>query len=69
MIKTIDLKGRKISYNLERKNVKNINLRIKADQSICMSANCYVSDADIEDFLQSKADYIIKALEIGRAHV
>lgn len=63
MIKTIELKGRKINYNLERKDVKNINLRIKADQSIYMSANYYVSEADIEEFLKSKADYIIKALE------
>ena len=39
MIKTINLNGREISYDLEYKNVKNINLRIKADQSIYMSAN------------------------------
>lgn len=63
MIKTIDLKGNIITYNLERKNVKNINLRIKADQSIYMSANYYVSDNVIEDFLKEKSDYILKALE------
>ena len=39
MIKTINLNERKISYDLERKNVKNINLRIKANQSIYVSAN------------------------------
>ncbi len=63
MIKIIDLKGRKITYNLERKNVKNINLRIKADQSIYVSANFQVSDYAIEEFLKSKADYILKALD------
>ena len=63
MIKTTILKGQEISYNLERKNVKNINLRIKANQSIYMSANHHVSDEVIEEFLQSKADYILKALE------
>lgn len=63
MIKITILKGQKISYNLERKNVKNINLRIKANQSICISANHQVSDEIIEEFLQSKADYILKALE------
>lgn len=63
MIKKIDLKGRSITYNLERKNVKNINLRIKADQSIYMSANNCVSDAVLEDFLKEKADYILKALD------
>ncbi len=63
MIKIIDLKGRKISYNLERKNVKNINLRIKSDQSIYVSANFQVSDYVIEEFLKSKANYILKALD------
>ena len=60
MIKKIDLKGHTITYDLERKNVKNINLRIKADQSIYMSANNCVSDDVIEDFLKEKADYILK---------
>ena len=63
MIRTINLNGREIRYNLERKNVKNINLRIKADQSIYMSANFRVSDDIIEEFLNLKADYILKALD------
>ena len=63
MIKTINLNGREISYDLEYKNVKNINLRIKADQSIYMSANHRVSDKIIEEFLRSKAEYILKALD------
>ena len=63
MIKTINLNGRSVSYILERKNVKNINLRIKADQSIYMSANSYVSNDIIEEFLHSKAEYILKSLD------
>lgn len=63
MIKTINLNGREVSYNLERKNVKNINLRIKADQSIYMSANFRVSDSVIETFLKSKSEYILRALD------
>ena len=63
MIKEINLNGREICYNLERKNVKNINLRIKADQSIYLSANLYMSDDIIEAFLKSKADYILRALD------
>ena len=63
MIKTINLNERKISYNLERKNVKNINLRIKANQSIYVSANFGVPDNTIEEFLCSKAEYILKALD------
>lgn len=63
MTKIINLNGREIYYTLERKNVKNINLRIKADQSIYLSANLYVSDDIIEEFLRSKADYILRTLE------
>ena len=62
MIKTVNLNGRKISYNYEQMNVKNINLRIKADQSIYVSANFSVTDHIIEEFFKSKADYILKAL-------
>ena len=63
MIKTINLNGREISYYLERKNVKNINLRIKADQSISISASVRVSDNVIEEFLNAKAEYILRALD------
>lgn len=63
MIREINLKGRKIKYDLQIKNVKNINLRIKADRSIFVSANSNVSEEDIRDFLISKSEYIINALE------
>ena len=63
MTKMINLNGREISYNLERKNVKNINLRIKADQSIYVSASVRVSDSVIEEFLRSKAEYVLRALD------
>lgn len=63
MKRIIELDGRTIEYNLERKNVKNLNLRIKADQSVYVSANYKVSERTIEDFLQSKSEYILKALE------
>ena len=62
MKRIIKLDGRMIAYDLERKNVKNLNLRIKADQSIYVSANHKVAEKNIEEFLQSKADYILKAL-------
>ena len=63
MKRMIELNGRTIEYELERKNVKNLNLRIKADQSIYVSANHAVSEKTIREFLQSKSDYILKALE------
>ena len=62
MIKTIYLNGTEIEYFLERKKVKNINLRIKPDMSLHVSANKWISEKVIEDFLKSKADFIFRAL-------
>lgn len=62
MIKEIVLNGKRIEYDLQRKDVKNINLRIKADRTIFLSANSRVSDEVIEVFIQSKSEYILKAL-------
>ncbi len=63
MKRIIELDGRTIEYDLERKNVKNLNLRIKADQSVYVSANHTVAEKTIKDFLQSKSEYILKALD------
>ena len=62
MIKEIILNGKRIEYELQRKNVKNINLRIKSDMTIFLSANDNISEQVIEDFLESKAEYVLKAL-------
>ena len=51
-----------ISYELIRKNVKNINLRIRADGSVTVSANRNVSEIVVEEFIIKKADYIIASL-------
>ncbi|MBQ7347176.1 MAG: M48 family metallopeptidase [Clostridia bacterium] len=62
MVKKITLNGRTVTYELQRKNVKNINLRIKADGSVTVSANRRVPVRVIEDFMRIKADFILKAL-------
>ena len=62
MIKSIDLNERKISYELERKNVKNINLRIRSDCTVYVSANNHVAESVIEGFLHKKSEYILTAL-------
>lgn len=62
MIKEIVLNGKIIKYDFQRKNVKNINLRIKADRTIFLSANHSVSEQVIEEFIVSKSEYILKAL-------
>ena len=58
MIKEIILKDRRIEYELQIKAVKNINLRIKADRTVFVSASPSVSEKTIEEFLVSKSDYI-----------
>lgn len=62
MKKTIDLNGREIEYELTRKRVKNINLRVRAD-GVHVSASRLVPMAVIEGFMRRNADYILKALD------
>lgn len=62
MIRTIKLQDRIIEYNFQLKNVKNINIRIKSNGNVCVSANKYVTIECIENFLEAKADFIINAL-------
>ncbi len=61
--KTIELCGKNIKYTLEYKSVKNINLRIKSDGTVYASANKRVPVSVVESFMQSKADFILNALE------
>lgn len=57
------LKDRTLTYELIRKNVKNINLRIYPDGRVRVSASPWVKLSIIEDFLLSKQEFIIKALD------
>ena len=63
MIKRIKLLDREIEYDLQIKRVKNINLRIKPDKSITVSANPRVPENRIERFILEKQDFILRALE------
>ena len=63
MIKRIKLLDREIEYDLQRKRVKNINLRIKPDKSITVSANPRVPENRIERFIIEKQEFILRALE------
>jgi len=62
MRKEIVLGGRQVFYELSRKSVKNLNLRIKADGGIAVSAPRSVPLSFIEDFLRSNEAKILKAL-------
>lgn len=63
MIREIEVGNRKIKYNLHYKKVKNINLRIKPDGKIYVSADTRVPQKLIDDFLISKVDFIFRAVE------
>lgn len=63
MIKEIIVSGRKIEYELTRKRVTNINLRIKPNGKVMVSAGYRVPEKFIEEFLISKADFISNALD------
>ncbi len=53
---------KQINFKLERKNVKNINLRVKPDMSITVSANKNVPLEIIKDFVKQKGPWICKNL-------
>lgn len=56
-------KGRTLAFSLERKNVKNINLRVKPDSTVVVSANRAVDYKHVEQFVLAKAPWVIKNLE------
>lgn len=59
----IVLNGMRVCYELERKKVKNIILRIKADGTVHVSAAKRVPISVIEDFLTRNADFVQNSLE------
>lgn len=63
MTRSIVLEGREIKYELLRKKVKRINLHIRADGSIWVSASNRVTVAEIERFMGKNTDFILKALD------
>lgn len=62
MVKKLKLNNGEIQYDLKYKNVKNINLCIKPDRTIHVSANKYISESVIDEFLISREDFIFNAL-------
>ena len=60
--------GREIRWLLTRKKVKNINLRIKPDGIVYVSASKRVPVKYIEDFIRSKTDFILSALGKFASH-
>lgn len=62
-VRSISLGGRNISYECTRKKVKNINLRVRADGKLCVSAPFFVSVKEIERVLKMKETFILRAID------
>ena len=60
---TVTQDGQEIAYFLERKPVKNLNLRIRKDASVHLSATPEVPEAEIDAFILRKSDYILRSLQ------
>ncbi len=63
MKRELILNGRAVPYELERKKIKNLNLRIKPDGSVFVSAPRLMPERMIDSFLRSKAEFILEAIE------
>ena len=61
--RTVCAGGKKIKYILERKQVKNINLRVRPDGSVKVSASPRIDTSYIDDFVLSKAEFVLKAMK------
>ena len=61
MMRHVRCENREISYLLEQKPVKNLNLRIHKDGRVFLSANPDVPASEIDAFILSKASYIFAA--------
>lgn len=55
--------GREIRYELTRKRVKNVNMRVKSDGVVYVSASTRVSVKCIEEILTERAEYILSAAQ------
>ncbi len=63
MKKQIVLNGISVSYELEYKNVKRINLRVHRDGRVCVSASRFVGQKQIDAFLEQNGMFILRALD------
>lgn len=63
MKKTILLNRIPVEYDLQVKNVKRINLRVHRDGGVCVSANRYVSQQQVDFFLRQNTDFILQTME------
>ncbi|OCN05226.1 hypothetical protein A4S06_02250 [Erysipelotrichaceae bacterium MTC7] len=61
--KQIVIDGYKITYQLEKKKMKNMVMRIQEDGSLKVSANPYIPQHKIDSFLQERLSWILAKQE------
>ena len=59
---TVAFGDQELTYILEHKQVKNLNLRIRKDGSVYVSANPMVPADEVDDFVIRKGEYITRAV-------
>lgn len=52
-----------VIYDLQKKKIKNINIRVKSDLSVHVSAPIRVSQNQIDDILRDKSEFILSAIK------
>jgi len=62
-MKYVDIDGVKIYYNLTRKKMKNIRIRVTNPEFVEVSCPYYVKTEDVERFIRQQKDFIIKSME------
>ncbi len=63
MKRSILLSGITIEYDLEKKKIKNVNIRVKSDLSVCVSAPIRISQKRIDEILTEKSEFILSAIK------
>lgn len=63
MKRTIQLGDRTVTYELTWKRVKNINIRVRADGSVGVSAGRWITVEQVEEILQKRSAFLLGALE------
>ena len=63
MKRKILINGRELIYEFSRKNIKNINLRIRNDGSVFVSAPQRISAQIVETFVISRSEWIFKHID------
>ena len=62
----IVLNGQSIHVEIERKKIKNLNMKLSIDGVIFISAPYGLPEERIEEFIFSKSDWILKHLEVQK---